>query len=279
MSPGQANRRFLMLAVTLGLLGAVLVYAAFSRGPGSSPGGVADTPVVVAKSEIPARTRITAAMVEVRLVPAADRSELAYASGDDVVGQVTRFPVAVNEQLLKNKVVSLDGTSSSSTSRALSFVVPQGMRGFAINVSEVQNGGGLVLPGDYVDIIVMYDVEFQSKPGDPSSREKADAYFVQTLLQNVEVLAVSQQTVDLVPEATPSPSGQRVRNTEGKADAEAKVVTLAVTPDQAQRLYLAEGNGRIRLAVRAYGDSTQQPIDYMTEIDLFPRNLPNPFLR
>lgn len=261
-----SNKRYVLLAITLGLIGAVLVYASFSRTPSSVVGG-GDTPVVVAKTDIPARAKITQAMVEVKLVGADALSDLSYTDLTQVVGQVTRFPIAANEQVLSSKVVPLVGTSLSS-SRSLSYVVPAGKRALAVNFSEVQGAGGLVLPGDYVDILVVYDVTF--------AQNKADAFLIQTLLQNIEVLAISQTVVDVVPEATPSGSGQRVRNSEAKADPAAKSVTLAVTPEQAQRLYLAEQNGLLRLSVRPYGDGQELPIQYMTENDLLPRDLPQP---
>jgi pilus assembly protein CpaB len=278
MGQGRANKRFLMLALALGLLGAILVYVAAANGSSSKgSNSAADTPVVVAKQEIPARTKITKSMVEVRLVAAADASDQAYSEVDPVIGTVTRFPIAANEQILPSKVVPL--TASTTAPRTLSYVLPEGMRGVAINVSEVQDAGGLVLPGDYVDILAVFDVEVQDKPNDPSSRTKLDSFLVRTLLQNVEVLSVSQQIVDLVPEATPVAGGQRARNSDGKPDPGAKTVTLAVTPEQAQKLYLAEENGRLRMSVRRFGDSTEQPIDPITELDLWPRDLPNPFIR
>ena len=275
MDSGKTNRRFILLAVTLGLIGAVLVYVAFSREQPTVTKivGGADTPVVVAQTDIPARTRIRASMVEVRLVPADAVGNLAFADTASVVGQVTRFPVVQNEQILANKIVSLSGPAA--TGRSLSFTIPEGKRGFAIKASDVMNAGGLVLPGDYVDIIVIYDIEFLNS-GD---REEEDSFLVLTILQNVEVLAVSQTVVDVVLETTPPANGQRVRNSEAGPDPKAATVTLALTPEQAQRIYLAESNGRIRLAVRPYGDAIEQPIEFMTELELYPRNLPNPFQR
>lgn len=267
----SSNRRYIFMALALGLLGAILVYAAFSRGSSNGAGGSGDVPVVVAKTDIPARTRITESMLEIKLVTTDELGEFAYSDLASVVGQVTRFPITTNEQVLSTKIVALSGTSAAtSTSRSLSFVVPAGMRGFAINISEVQAGGGLLLPGDYVDVTVVYDVKFDNDKSE-------DSFLVQTILQNIEVLAVSQTVVDLVPEATPSSSGQRARNTEAKPDAAAATVTLALTPEQVQKMYLAESNGRVRLSIRPYGDGQQQPLDYITELDLFPRNLPNPF--
>ena len=196
-NPG--NRRLILAAVALGLLGAMLVYMASSSKGGSSsssaPAGEG-VPIVVAKADIPARTKITAPMVEVRLVPLDAASALGFKDASQVVGQVTRFPIAVNEQVLTNKIVSLAGTSAAG--RSLSYVVPQGKRAIAISSSDVMNAGGLLIPGDYVDVVVVYDVEFAGRAG--GDRVTAASFVAQTVLQNVQVLAVSQSIVDLVPE-------------------------------------------------------------------------------
>jgi|SRR5688572_4608870 len=282
LTPSRGNRRFIILAIVLGMMGAGLVYVATSRTSDSGGGGgsAADTAVVVAKTDIPARTVVTQSMVEVKLVPAENAAPLAFSTLDQVVGQATRFPVTVGEQVLSSKVVTLSG-NSAAVSRSLSFVIPEGRRGFAITASEVMDAGGLVLPGDYVDIVVLYDVQFRGTDG----VETVESYVVQHLMQNIEVLAVAQSIVDVV--ETPAEGGsnngagasdtQRVRNSEAKPNHEAITVTLALTPEEAQRLYLAEANGKIRLAVRPYGDTETLPVDYQTKLELIPQDLPNPF--
>src|SRR3954463_1272879 len=268
-NPG--NRRLIMAAVALGLLGALLVYMASSSKGGSSPSSAPageGVPVVVAKADIPARTKITAPMVEVRLVPADASSALGFKDASQVIGQVTRFPIAVNEQVLTNKIVSLAGTAASG--RSLSYVVPPGKRAVAVTASDVQNAGGLLLPGDYVDIMVIYDVEFAGRAG--GDRQTAASFVAQTMMQNVQILAISTNIVDLVPEATPSANGQQARNTEGKATPGAATVTLALSPQDAEKIYLAEANARIRFSLRAYGDGEAKPVDYVTKLDLVPPN-------
>ena len=284
LTPSRGNRRFIILAIVLGMMGAGLVYVATSRTSDSGGGGgsAADTAVVVAKTDIPARTVVTQAMVEVKLVPAENAAPLAFSTLDQVVGQATRFPVTIGEQVLSSKVVTLSG-NSAAVSRSLSFVIPEGRRAFAISADEVMDAGGLVLPGDYVDIVVLYDVQFRGSDG----VETVESYVVQHLMQNIEVLAVAQIVVDVV--ETPGAAGsgssngagasdtQRVRNSEAKPNHEAITVTLALTPEEAQRLYLAEANGKIRLAVRPYGDNETLPVDYQTKLELIPQDLPNPF--
>ncbi len=284
---GSTNRRLLLLGLVAGVVAAILVYAALSRSSestGGAAGAASMVSAVVAKQDIPARTKITSGMVEVRQVPTDSHSELAYTDLSQVVGQVTRYPIATNEEVLSTKVVSL--TSAAATGDSLSYVIPEGSRAISIEVTQVISSGGLVLPGDYVDIIGVFDVTFGS--GDQEITE--ERYFSRIILQNVEVLAVAQTVVDTVPEAgtttgtdgettTTDDSGQRVRNTEAEPEPKASTVTLSVTPQEAQLLFLAEENGVLRLAVRPYGDATVQDIPFVAETDLIPSNLPRPVVR
>jgi pilus assembly protein CpaB len=287
MAAGRTNRRLMLLALFAGIVAAILIYTALSRGSEATSGadGAASTaPAVVAKQDIPARTKITSDMVEVRQMPTDDLSELAYTDLTQVVGRVSRYPIATNEQVLSTKVVSLE--SAAETGDSLSYVIPEGRRGISIEVNEVVSSGGLVLPGDYVDIIGVFDVTFSS--GDQETTE--DKYFSRIILQNIEVLAVAQTVVDTPPEAgtttgtdgettTTDADGQRVRNTEADPEPKASTVTLSVTPQEAQLLFLAEENGVLRLAVRPYGDATVQDIPFVAETELIPANLPRPVVR
>jgi pilus assembly protein CpaB len=283
---GRANRRFLLLALLAGLVSAILVYAALSRATGDEETTATITvPAVVAARDISARTEITAGMVEIRQVPVDDRSDLAFSDTTQVVGQVTRYPIAEGEHVLSTKVVALTGATAEDES--LSFVVPADMRGVAINVDQVIGSGGLVLPGDYVDVIAIFDVEFTTGGQDATNRETKEKFFASTILQNVEVLAVAQTLVDAPPEATAeensedatAASSQRARNTEADPNPEASTVTLAVTLDDAQKIFVAEENGTLRLAVRPFGEDNIEDVNYFTELELLPPDLPNPFQR
>jgi pilus assembly protein CpaB len=270
-----------------GLVAAILVYAAVSRSSentGGAVGAASMVPAVVARQDIPARTKITTTMVEVQQVPTDTHSELAYTDLSQVVGQVTRYPIATNEEVLSSKVVSLQ--SVAKTGDSLSYVIPEGKRAISIEVSEVVSSGGLVLPGDYVDIMGVFNVTFRN--GDQETTE--DKYFSRIILQNIEVLAVAQTVVDTAPVAgtttdagggttttdAASADAQRARNTEAAPEPKASTVTLSVTPQEAQLLFLAEENGVLRLAVRPYGDAEVQDIPFVAQTELIPPNLPRP---
>jgi len=279
---GRTNRRFLLLAVFAAAVSAVLVYAAVNQTTkeGSSGGGAAITvPVVVAKTDIPARTLITSSMLEVRQLEADSISELVYGDPAQVVGKVTRFPVATSEQILSTKLVSLTGASADA-SGSLSFVIPKGMRAISISVDEVVSTGGLVLPGDYVDVVGVFNATF----GAGDNQQEEEAYFARTILQNVEVLAVAQTVVDAPPDAVQGEgggegtgtTGQRERATEADPNPKAATVTMSVTQEEAQLLFLAEAKGTLRLAIRPFGEDDTPEVPFTAAPVLIPADLPAP---
>jgi pilus assembly protein CpaB len=246
-SVGRINGRFALLTIVCGILSAVLVYAAIARNGGTKQTSAETTAAtVIAAVDIPARTQITAEMVEVRDVPVRGRTAMALSNVDDVVGKVTRYPVGLDEQFTSSKVVSVGGTENVDS---LSFAVPKGMRAISISADQVLSAGGLVLPGDYVDIMGVLS-------GTKPDGSIVDNYVVKTILQNVQVLAVAQTIADAAAGGEDTASGgQSGRSSESKPNPEATTLTLLVTPTQAQTLFLAESNGTLRAVVRGFGDS------------------------
>lgn len=267
MTSGRTGRRYVVLALVLALLSAALVYAALSRTGEESGAGAGDKQtVVVAKEAIPARSEIVGSMVELRQVPINAAGDQALASLDDVVGRVTRYPIAENEQLLASKIVSPDLPLEGE---ALSYVVPDGMRAVSITASQVLSAGGLILPGDYVDILWDY-------PAD-------GPLFTRTIVQSIEVAAVAQTLVDMVPADATEENGepvsgertvsQRARNSEAEPQPDAVTLTLLVTPQQAETLFLAEETGSMRAVLRSFGDSAEVDVPVVTLLELLPLDM------
>jgi pilus assembly protein CpaB len=118
------------------------------------------------------------------------------------------------------------------------------MRAVAVKVDEISGVGGLLVAGDHVDIIAVFD------EGD------VDVSKAVTILQNIEVLSVGQDAQEPLAGTTggtqQGSSGQRPDDTDPQPNA--RTVTLAVTAEQAQLLALVQENGRIWLSLRAFGD-------------------------
>lgn len=267
----RVNRRFLLLAIVLAILSAVLVYAQLSHsGSNSSSSGGGDVSVVVAKAAIPAGTRLTGDMVEIRSFGQNDVGFQALTASEQAIGQVARYPIAAGEQVLSSKLV--DTTVSSSSN--LAFVLQNGMRGVAMHVDPVTDAGGLVLPGDHVDVLW---IPFKAAP-------------VYILLSDIEVTAVSQTVVDVAPAApglqkdpNAPQTGSRTRISEGNPDPTANTVTFMVSPEQATSLICGTSiaqayGGTISLSVRSFGDTAPlavnappcPPTDLMRQLGIIP---------
>jgi len=266
----RPGRSLLLLALLFAAVAAVLVFLALNGNSDNDKEAAASatTRVVVATHDIDARTTLDAGMLKVADVPTDSVLDGAFSDIDDLDGQVTRYPLVSGEQVIASKIGVL-----KEDEEGLSFVFPQGMRAFSIQVSEESSAGGLILPGDLVDVIAILD---EGTVG----IDKAV-----TLVQGVEVLAVAQEAQQPIPAARPTgtvtPSavtgtlGDRPEDV--KANPGARTVTLAVTQEQAQLLALVQAKGELALSLRSFGDKA--PVA-PPETDLIPygavRKTPSP---
>ena len=247
----RPGRSLLLLALLFAIVAAVLVFLALNKNDekgDEKTAASATTKVVVAAQDMAARTTLDADMLKVADVPTDSVLKGTFSDIDDLDGQVTRYPLISGEQVTATKIgVQKDDETG------LSFVFPQGMRAFSIQVSEESSVGGLILPGDLVDVIAIFDEGLVGI-------DKAV-----TLLQVVEVLAIAQTAQEPIPAARPTatatPSavtgtlGERPEDVE--ANPGARTVTLAVTQGQAQTLALVQARGDLALTLRNFGDKAQ----------------------
>jgi pilus assembly protein CpaB len=138
------------------------------------------------------------------------------------------------------------------------------MRAISISADQVLSAGGLVLPGDYVDIIAVFNVK-------NSQGDEEEAYFVRTILQNVQVVAVAQKLAD-----TPAAGDESGKKSDSKPDPEATTLTILATPEQAEFVFLAESNGTLRAVLRSYGDAGTETPRPIVETELWPAGMPLP---
>jgi Flp pilus assembly protein CpaB len=275
---GKGNRGILVLALFLGLLSAVLVFVYLGRSGGgeesAAPSGDTKS-VVVASQDIAAGTRITEDMVRVKNVSSDAVVPQALTTTDLVVGSVARFPITADEQILENRLAAGGIAVSNGEKLPVTYIVPEGMRAVAVNTKQVINAGGLILPGDRVDVIFVAEVKTDVPP--PLDR----SHISQTILQNLEVLAVEQTVEEVVPETTGDGTedgevADRVALDRPDAQPDALTVTLAVTPDQAEILAMADvisdasdnDDCDIRFALRRFGDTEQATVPAMTDFEL-----------
>ncbi len=243
---GRSGKAVLLLALFLGLVSAVLVYVYLSQAGGEETAASDTTEsVVVAKEDIPSATRITVDMVEVKAISADAIHPDSFSSTEGLVGSMARYPITAGEQILSDRVTVSSTTLSEGEELPLPYIVPEGKRAVSVGISDLIGVGGLLRPGDYVDVILT--VKLGS--GDQVGR---------IILQDLEMLALDQEVEKLAPEAEDGEE-ERISTGEGETNPEAVTVTLAVTPVEGEVLTVAEGcadnfSGRLALALRPFGE-------------------------
>lgn len=111
-----------------------------------------------------------------------------------------------------------------------------GMRAVAIPVKATTMVGGFIAPGDYVDVILTYQVRID-REDTVETQSFIQSYASETILKYVRVLAVDQ-------EASREQDKAKV----------AKTVTIAVDTKGAQKVALAAEMGDLTLSLRGIGD-------------------------
>lgn len=236
------RRQALAVAAVCGLLAAILsvLYLRPHRPPQPPP--PKKVSIVVAAVDIPMATRVTRELVDTKEVLEDKVPQGAFTSVADVVGKVTVANVKAGE-ILTAKVLREPGSQLG-----LSFIVPKGMRAVTVALDEVSGVAGLARPGDHVDVIATFEM-----PGNVS--------LSRIILQDVELLAVGTQLVPSREETGKKGEGGKGHSAPRKV---APTATLAVTPEDAEKLVLAATKGRIRLALRRAGDRSRTEVEGVT---------------
>jgi pilus assembly protein CpaB len=149
----------------------------------------------------------------------------AFTSMDDVVGRGVVMDISENEPITESRLAPREAGAG------LSPAIPAGMRAISVKVNEVIGVAGFVVPGARVDVL--------------ATVRRSDDAFTRVLVSNVRVLTAGTRfQQEQGTEAKPIPS---------------TVVTLMVTPNQAEKIALASSEGQITLMLRNPVDIAEPP--------------------
>jgi pilus assembly protein CpaB len=167
-----------------------------------------------------------------------------FASKDDLLAGGRRtvlYPLKEGEPVLRSKVTGAGQRAS------LAAVLEEGKRAVTVRVDDVRGVAGFVLPGDFVDIVMIAD--------DVSSKRQS---YSDILLEHIKVLAIDQ----IASEAEDKPTV-------------ARAVTLEVSKEQAQKILLATNVGKLSLILSRPIESGSDPNRRIGERDIG-RIIPEP---
>jgi len=203
--------------------------------------------VYVAAADILPNTIIDESLIQRVQVPSIYLQPSALSSPAAIVGRVAAVPIPRGAQIL-------GGSLENQGQIPLSLEVPRGRRAVTIAVSDVTGVGGLVRPGNFVDVLGTFEF------GRPTGYEQGQIQYAdertetRTLLQNVLVLAVNRIHRGAGP---PARAADAEVSDEGggayvvTADTNLQNATLLVDPAQVQELILAQQIGDLTLALRS----------------------------
>ncbi len=213
------NRIFAVLLLAI-VAGGGLAYATYNFVNNKPAQQVAapTQPVVVASADLQLGAELTKEDLSVIQFPQGAAPEGSFSNPSEVIGRGLIVPVVKNEMILNAKLASKEAGSG------LPPVIPEGMRAVSVRVNEVVGVAGYVLPGTRVDVIATASPTNQ--PTDATSK---------VVLANVQVLTAGTRIEPDQEKGKPMP---------------VTVVTLLVSPEQAERLALASTEGKIQLALR-----------------------------
>jgi pilus assembly protein CpaB len=175
-------------------------------------------PVVVAVADLSLGSELRSEDVRVMQFPKGQAPDGSFARPEEVIGRGLIVNVVKNELILGAKLASKEAGAG------LPPIIPSGMRAVSVRVNEVIGVAGYVLPGTRVDVLAT---------ASPSNNQTD--MITKVVLQNITVLT----------------AGTRLEQDEKQGKpVQVTVVTMAVTPEQAEKLALASTEGKIQLALR-----------------------------
>lgn len=213
-----------VLALAVGFFASVYVYKNLqaSAGGNTEPG----IDVIVAADDLQVGARVEEHDIKIIKIPGSDLPAGAPRRRSDVLGHGVIIPITKGEFILPNKL------AGENAGAGLPSLIPPGMRAVSVRVNEVVSVAGFVGPGTRVDVLLT---------GSPTGNGEAQTT---TVLQNVTVIAAGH-ALD--------------RNASGEPQ-NTPVITLLVTPDDAEKLTLASAEGHIQLSLRNPLDTREDEV-------------------
>lgn len=262
------SRTSVLISLGLGLMAALMTVVYVRGRERQLYEEVSPRSALIATRDILANTVIDEQMVQRISVPQKYLQPKALAAVDEVVGRVALVPIPAGTQLL--------GTVLGDAGRAaLTFDIPRGMRAVAIEVSDVTGVGGLVRPGNFVDVIGTFEF---GRPVLQAGRviyqdEKTE---VRTLLQNVPVVGVNRDLRETAgaPPPAETPQARAAATDRARAEAAMRTVSLLVEPSRVQELVLAQEIGTLTLALRTNLDQGQVEVTMLDPLGLLHVQIP-----
>ncbi len=255
----------LIIAIILGAVAVVAVIAYINNIRATVEEDVEKVEVLIAAQNIPKETPveilITAEAVVLEAIPRNYLADGVLTSLEDYKGYVVASPINKGEQITSTRFIKPEDLG-------MAFNIPDDMLAISIPINEVIGVSNLINVGDIVNIIATFrpsETQVEAIEERPEAEEivpevgevspeaeeeipKIITEITKTLLWNVEVLYIGTRTIIIEePDETVDVLGTGQTREEQSEDI--RTITLAVTPEQSEKLVFTEEMGSVWLAL------------------------------
>jgi len=245
----RPNVRRLMIALVLGGIAALLLVSYLQEVERRVIMEVSPEFILVAKKDIPARSIITDDMLEYQEIPKPFIQPGVVTRVEEIIGLVAITDIKKGTQITKSLLLP------PTLWTVLSSFIPEGYRAITLYVDEVSGVGGLILPGDEVDVVATFSYDDLKAHVSERDLRRFLSYrlrgtsFSTITYRGLRVLAVGKNILTLPP---------TVKEQKGMFDIggigeveRVSSVTLAVPKEIARELALLSQIASIRLVLRS----------------------------
>ncbi|HET6518766.1 MAG TPA: Flp pilus assembly protein CpaB [Geminicoccaceae bacterium] len=221
--------------------GSVVVAHSYLRGAATqSPGAQAREigAIAVARTDIPFGAPIHIELVRLQEWPKEALPPEAFTTLEELLGPDQRQPRRARRSIVAGEPIVRNKVSDFGEKVTISDIIDPGKRAMAIRVNDVSGVAGFVTPGDRIDVLL-------------TRRLDNDNMTTTTVLQDIVVRGTDQ----LADEDLDKPNV-------------ARTVTVEVTPDEAQRLALAQQAGTLGLTLRNVATTEKPALQSLSVSDL-----------
>ena len=221
-------RQLLMLAIGLGVVMFIAIYTAMSifqenEAAKQAEQKVQTVQVVVAKVNIPSRTRIQETMLQLKEIPVDIAPEGAIKSFKDVLD------VQVKVSIFAGDILTIQKVFAEKSDEGFIATIPLDSRAVSISVNDITSVAGFAKPGDFVDLLLVEKSQFSAT--------------TTVILQNVQLLSINKDM-----------TGTNVATDAGVTTTTAinnpSIATFALRPDDVLKLVSASKLGEIYMSLR-----------------------------
>ncbi|MDM8555200.1 Flp pilus assembly protein CpaB [Desulfococcaceae bacterium HSG7] len=241
------NTKALLISLGAALFGTLMVFGYISQLEDRLKKDYTLVKTVVAAKDIPAGTLLDETWLKIDEIPKKAVQTGHLDNIKNAVNRITLIPILQNTAVLETFFLDADS--------GIAAKVPNGQRAFSIPVSEATAVADLIEPQDFVDVMVTAAIGSFME-----GKNVTEEIITRTVLQNIRVLAVNRVTSRASRMASMSANQSSEGNIFSIADTgknkrqDISTITLAVSPEDTQKLSLAVKIGLVAVSLRSKYD-------------------------